>query len=71
MVVEISSESDLSNVTVTPGYLTEEEIQSKKVQQTEREPKIYPMAWTRKHPVPAPGPIWPPIRPLFDPLVHA
>ena len=56
MVIDIPSESKLSDATIISSFLIEEEIESSEIQQPEQQPEIEPMAWTRKKLAPAAGP---------------
>ena len=62
MVIEISSASDLSNVTIKPMCPIEEDIESPEVQQPKKELELEAMAQPRKPLVPTIGlaPVPPP-----------
>ena len=62
MVIEISSSSEISDVTVSQSCPIKEEIKSPEVQQLEYEPELSSLARPRKQVVPAAGsaPVPPP-----------
>ena len=48
MVIEILSDSELSDAIVISGFLIKEEIWSAEIQQLEQQPELDPMVKTRK-----------------------